>query len=861
MKIGFRRLLSIICPAVLAINAAGADVADRLDIYTSAQPGAVDIGRCSIYVDASDHTVVRKVADMLADDIRAVTGKHIDCRNSLSRDANGVIAIGTIGHSAVIDSLVAVHCVDVSEIAGGWERFVIRTVGGGADGGRPMVVIAGSDRRGTAYGVTTLCESIGVNPWVWWADVPADTKPELWVKADCVSQSPSVKYRGIFINDEDWGLQPWAAKNYEKELGDIGPRTYARVCELLLRLRGNMLAPAMHDCTGAFYSYPESKQVADDYGIIITTSHCEPMLFNNFAPSEWDKTRDGEWDYSTNRNTIFNKFDSRVAEAARYENIYTVAMRGVHDEAMGGKQSTEERVRLLEKVIADQRGILHDRLGRAPEEVPQIFVPYKETLDLYRSGLNVPDDVTIVWPDDNYGYMKCLSNQSEQRRPGGAGVYYHTSYLGTPHDYLWLCTTPPALMYHELSKAYRTGATRYWLLNVGDIKPAELAMQTFFEMAWDFDSFDSESVNTHQAGFLAGIFGRDREAEFQQLLDNYYRLAWSRKPEYMGWELEWDSHELEQLGPTDFSFGNYNDAQRRLADYRLMSDYVDSVAGRLPESLKAPFFELIGYPVLASDMMNRKFLMAQLNGELSQKGDKKGANNAARLSVEAADSIESLNRIFDTICGGKWRGMMSVPPGYCAKYHMMPSLTVYEGAGERPVDISVRSERDRHDGIHVVDLTTAVITPADSMSGVRLVPGIGYDWTSLCLGDAVGDSDCKHAPEARFDLPACECDSVTVHLYSLPFFPVHDGRGCKIGVSYDGQDEVVTEYLPEEWSAQWKTNVLRNSTEAVVRFPVDRTLSSHTLTVRSIDPGAVVQRIVLDYGGLKPTYVGPGLLN
>lgn len=843
------------------MNAAKAYAFNGLDVYVSDRPDAIELSGCRIYVDTADYAAVHNVAGMLAGDIEAVTGRRVDCVDALPGSGCGVIAVGTIGHSAVIDGLIAEGLLDVAEISDGWERFVIRTVKTDGSGCPSMIVIAGSDRRGTAYGVTTLSEAIGVDPWVWWADVPVTKRPGLWVKADYVSQTPSVKYRGIFINDEDWGMKPWAANNYEKELGDIGPRTYARVCELLLRLRGNMLAPAMHDCTVAFYSHPESKQVADDYGIIITTSHCEPMLFNNFAPSEWDKTRDGEWDYSTNRQTIFGKFDARVAEAAQYENIYTVAMRGVHDEAIRGTMSTAERVKMLEHVIADQRGILHDRLKRAPEDVPQIFVPYKETLDLYRNNLNLPEDVTIVWPDDNYGYMKSLSTPDERRRKGGAGVYYHTSYLGTPHDYLWLCTTPPALMYHELRKAYDAGADRYWLLNVGDIKPAELAIQTFFDMAWDFSGFNPDNVNQHQSGYLAGVFGLEYRDTFQEILDSYYRLAWSRKPEYMGWEREWDSEELEQLGPTDYSFDNYNDAQRRLADYSRLSALADSVMNCLSEENKTAFFEMIGYPMHASEMMNRKFLMAQLNGELAKKGDKKGANYAGRLSKEAADSIESLNLIYNSLCDGKWKGMMSVPPGYCAKYHLMPSLTMYPEVGERTVDVAVRPERDRLDGCHVVDLRTAIIASADSASGVRVIPGVGYDWMSLCLGDAVRAEVDGHVPMARFDLPSCISDTVTVHLYSLPFFPIYEGKGTKIGIAFDGGPEFVTEYLPEEWSPQWKTNVLRNSAVAVVKFPVDSTRAAHTLTVRSIDPGAVLQRIVLDYGGLKPSYVGPSVRN
>lgn len=321
-----------------------------------------------------------------------------------------------------------------------------------------------------------------------------------------------------------------------------------------------MLAPAMHTCSTPFYANPANKVVADSFGIMITTSHCKPLLFNNASKLEWDTAIDGDWDYSKNKATILKKLDARVREAAPYENVYTLAMRGLHDAGMRGDLTDDEKVKLLEEAITDQRGLLSKYVRKPLETIPQIFVPYKEALDLYERGLSVPDEVTLVWPDDNYGYLKRLCDPKEQRRSGGSGVYYHLSYLGGPHDYLWLCTTPPVLMYEELKKAYDTGGNRYWLLNVGDIKPMELGIKTFFDLAWNFDGFDYESVHRHQARFMASVFGAEYEATFQELLDTYYRLAWSRKPEFMGWEREWDAPQYKELKDTEYSFTAYNDA-------------------------------------------------------------------------------------------------------------------------------------------------------------------------------------------------------------------------------------------------------------------------------------------------------------
>ena len=475
-------------------------IAIVIGMTTTLAAAAVDLKKCSIVTSETDAPLVQKMATVMSEDIGRVTGVKPTTTHHASQGATVILA--TVEHAAEL-----VPDISVSQLRGAWERYSITTRG-------QQMVIVGSDARGLAYGVLHVSERIGVNPWYWFADVPVAHKATLDYEENFVSKEPTIKYRGIFINDEDWGLKTWAAKNFEKELGDIGPKTYDKVCELLLRLRGNMLAPAMHDCTGAFYSHPESQRVAAEWGIMITTSHCEPLLFNNAAKSEWDKAKDGEWNYLTNKQTIWQKLDNRIRETAQYDNIYTMGMRGLHDEAMKGSTDPKVRARTLETVFEDQREILIRHKQKRVTEIPQIFVPYKETLDIYDAGLRVPDDITLVWPDDNYGYMKRVSNKAEQQRTGGAGVYYHLSYLGTPHDNLWIATTAPMLMYEELKKAYDAGAQRYWLLNVGDIKPMEIEMQQFFDMAWNLQDFSYDNANRYQAQWLAKVFGKSDSSLF-----------------------------------------------------------------------------------------------------------------------------------------------------------------------------------------------------------------------------------------------------------------------------------------------------------------------------------------------------------
>ena len=325
-----------------------------------------------IYYDAGDYGIVEKTACLLAEDIKRVTNKKVPV-SSKKVSSEYAVVVGTVGHNAFIDRLVAEGQLDVSAIRGGWEQFVVKTIDAPAKGVKKVLVIAGCDRRGTAYGVFTLSEAIGVSPLYWWADVPTKRKSQLYIEnINYVSQAPSVQYRGIFINDEGWGITPWAGKTFDKELGDIGPKTYAKVCELILRMKGNMLAPAMHPSSGAFNKYPENKLVADSYGIIMSSSHCEPLLFNNVT--EWDKKTMGEWNYITNKGGINKILDRRVSENAPYENIYTIAMRGIHDAGLVGVPKDKE-VSLVEEVIADQRGILKQHVDSPLDSIPQIFVP------------------------------------------------------------------------------------------------------------------------------------------------------------------------------------------------------------------------------------------------------------------------------------------------------------------------------------------------------------------------------------------------------------------------------------------------------------------------------------------------------
>lgn len=785
-----------------------------LAVSAAAQAKGVDLTKATIVCQKGDAPLVQHMAQVLADDIERVSG----VRPTIGSKGSGTnIFIGTI-------KTMGRH----HELHGCWERYAIDTRDG-------SLFITGSDARGLAYGVFHVSEAIGISPWYWFADVPVDrsNRRVYDYEEQLVSQSPSVKYRGIFINDEDWGLKTWSANNFERELGDIGPKTYDRVCELILRLKGNMLAPAMHTCTGAFYSHPESQQVADKWGIMITTSHCEPLLFNNAAPSEWNKQRDGEWNYETNSQTILKKLDDRIRETAQYDNIYTMGMRGLHDEAMKGSTDPSDRARTLEKVFAKQREILQKYKKRKADRLPQIFVPYKETLDIYDAGLRVPDDITLVWPDDNYGYMKRVSNVKEQQRKGRSGVYYHLSYLGTPHDYLWLPSTAPMLMYEELLKAYTAGADRYWLLNVGDIKPLEIETQMFMDMAYDFSAFSYDNANRYQAQWLAKTFGCEKAGaadKFQFIFDRYYRLAWDRKPEYMGYEMEWDSPENNRLHDTDFSFET-GTAQKRLVEYQDICMAYDMIERNLSPEQRPALFEMLGYAVHSAFQMNRKFLYAQANHET-------GSPVYAAMARDANEQLEQLRQRYNQLLDGKWNDMLSViPPGYTAKYHQMPQLS------DTPTDSYRLPAAQRHPEFrHKIDFSTLSVSEP-----FRLLEGIGTDWQVLQMGQPLDASETIKSASVDIPIPSVslskDADTISLCISVVPMWPVASDRKNSFKVCVDGGVPQVCENVFQEWSSEWKLQVLENRKEFVLTFPLDKQLRQHSITLILADPGQMIQKI------------------
>lgn len=506
--------------------------------------------------------------------------------------------------------------------------------------------VTGADSHGMAYGLLEVSRLMGVSPWEYWADCTPIPLPSFTLRNGYHDeQHPAVAYRGIFINDEDWGLNPWATR-HEPEAwtirtggikGAIGPKTNERIFQLMLRLRANYYWPAMHECSQPFFTIKGNREMAERYGIYVGGSHCEPM--GTSPATEWSLRGKGDYNYVSNRAEVLRFWKERLDEVSRQEMVYTIGMRGVHDGSMQGVKTNEEKLKYLQQVIDDQRDLLRT-VNLDLSLIPQVFVPYKEVLDIYRSGLRVPDDVTLMWTDDNYGYIRHFPDSAECRRKGGNGIYYHVSYWGRPHDYLWLNSLSPQLLQDQMTEAYNRGIRRMWILNVGDIKPSEYQIELFMQLAWDGHPADNPLAH-----FISREFGDRHTKEICDVLSEYFRLSHEMKPEHMAGTRveESDKAYWSRIHPI---LGDWTKdrIRQRIHDYQSISDKVERLSARIPANRTDAFFQLVKYPVQGAAQMNFKFLCPD-------------------RCTEAYDSILSLTHYYNKVCaGGKWDGIMDASP-------------------------------------------------------------------------------------------------------------------------------------------------------------------------------------------------------
>ncbi|MDC7685309.1 glycosyl hydrolase 115 family protein [Asticcacaulis sp. BYS171W] len=593
--------------------------------------------------------------DLLARDLTALTGQKPLVSTDLQSCKQVCVVIGPID-SPLVRSIARDADVDLTDIKGQWERYDRVLVRSRRNPQATYLLIAGSDTRGTVWGVIDLTREIGVSAWEWWADVTPKRVDHLSVDGKRQqSQSPSVPYRGIFINDEDWALQPWAAKTFEPEVGDIGPKTYGKVFELMWRLKANTLWPGMHASTAPFYTIKGNKEMARDYGIVMATSHAEPMARNNTR--EWDDKQRGEFNWFVNSKNIIKYWTERANEVKAFENVYTLGLRGKRDSGMFGVKSKEQARDAMEEIFAIQRAILSKAQGRPATEIPQVLTLYKEVLDIYALGLKVPDDVTLVWPEDNYGYINQLSTPEEQKRSGGSGVYYHVSYLGRPHDYIWLGTTHPALIREQMDRAWQSNARRIWVVNVGDIKPAEYLSQYFLDLAFDHSTF-AQTPREHLVKWAAVQFGADKADAVASVMTDYYDLAWERRPEFMG------GGQTEPTRPnvvSDYVRTGGQEAKARLKRYADLVKRAEALGVALPADRQDAYFQLVLYPIRGAANLNERILKLNLATTYAFAG-RASVNLLSDQAKAAHERIVADTATYNALGNGKWKGIMNMAP-------------------------------------------------------------------------------------------------------------------------------------------------------------------------------------------------------
>jgi hypothetical protein len=797
-----------------------------------------------IVVSENAPEVVRIAAKDFAADVERVTGIRPDIVKALA-DNKGQ---------------PRVEFVIAPELAGRWEAFRISAT-------KDVLTVAGSDRRGLAYGIYELSRRIGVSPWYWWADVPAQHRDELCfsIGEEPIDQ-PAVRYRGIFINDEDWGLVPWAAKTFEPEVGNLGPKTYSRIFELLLRLRANTIWPGMHECTTPFFKVPGNATAADKYAIVLGSSHAEPMLRSNVG--EWTAPKD-HYNYIKYRDEVLAYWEKRVKERTSGESLFTIGMRGIHDSGIVGPKTQSERISTVEKIFADQRDLLACYIGKGdPTKVAQVFCPYKEVLADYEAGLRVPDDATILWPDDNFGYIRRLPTAAERARAGGGGIYYHLSYLGGPLAWLWVDTMPLSIVWSEMMRAYEHNAKTLWIVNVGDIKNTERSTEFFLDLAWHADRTSPDAPARFIYETAARDFGADNADAVADLIKRLQKLSMARKPEHLQWFLS-----LTPYKPTEL---NEAEIEQRLKECSELLRDSEALAKRLAVNAQDAYYQLIDYPIAATEGANERYFRSELARadvarNRSPKANLKAASDAERR-IAAATAFYN-----DKVAKGKWRNIVT-SNGVAAKSwrrnqadyateRPAPALdNVAPPAPKEPAKLPTPASARLGDFVErdgVVSICAGNFgTQNDQATGAgwRVIPGLGRTGSAVTVLPSTAKIGAASAPALSYRFHVAADGRVpTIHVRLLPTYPIAPAKALRFALRIDGgklQPFAVTKGFDTK-KDEWKQRVLSNATETSLKLTEPLAAGWHTLQLVAVDTGVVVDKIVIDLGGLHPSYDGP----
>ena len=915
-----------------------------------------------LIVSARDFPGVRRVATNLQADVASVTNARPEIFID-SIPSSEIVLIGTLGKNSLIDKLVREKKLDVNGIAGKWETFLIQVIEKPFANVERALVIAGSDKRGTIFGMFDLSEKIGVSPWYWWADVPAKKKSSVYVLPGRYTLGePKVKYRGIFINDEAPALSGWLTEKYGSELPKH--EFYQRVFELILRLKGNFLWPAMWG--RAFYDDdPENPRLADEYGVVISTSHHEPMMR---AHVEWQRYGKGPWNYEKNDSTLREFWKEGIKRMGSYESVVTLAMRGDGDEAM----SPTANVSLLEKIVADQRKILADVTGKDVTTIPQVWALYKEVQEYYDKGMRVPDDVTVLLCDDNWGNIRKLPRLDEKPRRGGYGIYYHFDFVGGPRNYKWLNTTQIERVWEQMHLAYEYNARQIWIVNVGDIKPMEFPISFFLDYAWNPEAIQAGDLPEYTRRWAEEQFGAEYAGEIADLLSKYTKFNSRRKPEL--------------LSPNTYSLVNYREAETVVSEYNAIAAKAQRIYDTLPEEYKDAFYQLVLHQPLASANVNEMYVTIGKNLLYAKQG--RAATNAlAQKAREFFDKDSLISYFYNNVmANGKWSHMMDQthigytywqqPPfnkmpavkeieipeeaemgvalegsenwwsGSDSIEAVLPEFDVYnqqkyyieifnrgkasfhytvktgkpwikvsstkgkieaeerlwvaidwkkapKGTHRIPITISGPNlpygkagkksvtvfafvnnpsspKRDELSGFGesngYVSMEAANYTSAVSSSTVDwlTIPNLGRTGSAVTTTPVTSEVQTlsDKSPRLEYKMHLFTSGEVKVNVYLSPALNYQSNQGLRYAISFDDEQPQVIAFqaadtIPDFRYPQWWNEMVSNNVRIVATRHTITKQSEHILKFWMVDPGVVLQKVVIETGNVKPSYLGP----
>ena len=829
-------LLTLVLVSAVMANAADTFVAFKSEgsSLAIAKKGQV----LNIVYDAHEDEGVVMAVKSLQADLKAVTGVEPAVGG---QTAPQCIIVGS-PKSETIQQLMSSGKIQKNDLQGKREKYLLQIVDNPVAGVSRALVIAGSDKRGTIYGVYELSRQIGVSPWYWFADVPVVHQDNIYIKRGVYTDGePKVAYRGIFINDEWPSFGNWAVEHF----GGINSKCYAHIFELMLRLKANYMWPAMWG--SAFYDDDkENGPLADRMGIVMGTSHHEPMAL---AQQDWKRRKGhGKWSFTTNHDEMMDFWRGGVERAKGWETMYTVGMRGDGDEAMEDKAS----VRLMEQIVKEQRQLLEQVTGKKAADIPQVWALYKEVQDFYDQGMQVPDDVTLLLCDDNWGNVRRLPKLGAPRRKGGYGMYYHVDYVGAPRNSKWINISPIPRLWEQMNLTYRYGVDQMWILNVGDLKPMEYPITFFLDMAWNPDQFNAQNLQQHSVEFCRSIFGDSYAKEAARLLRTYAKFNRRVTPEL--------------LNMRTYSVVNYNEWARVTGEYDQLAIDADKLGRQLPQNLQDAWFQLLGYPIKAMANLYDMYYAQAMNQRLAKKNDPM-ANGWAKRVEDCFKKDADLAKQYHTMNGGKWNHMMDEQYiGYkswqAPEKKIMPEVKRVEGNAPaaitlpQPAYITYNTPKGTptfvaKDGYVSIEAEHFTRKTDGKQAKWTVIPELGRTLSGITPQPVTAKVD-GMALEYDMEIPTEATARVTLRFSPTLNF---NGTGLRYAVSFDGGEEQVVningDYNGETGNAWHREHVIDSQTIHALKG------GKHTLRIRPLDNALVLQKILINLGGMHKSYLGP----